>query len=246
MPTIKAHIGPKKKYNTVPTVRLKEEKEKRDSKDAQRQQRKEAKKERQQIKKEQAKEHADEYDKHLENLTDEEKKNIASMFKDAATKWKGLPEEEKQKRSTMTQDERVTILTDLKEKLNKIKGVKFDYDTPGTGLVPGMLVGLMNYVGHGFGEEYNLLQNMKRENMPAYTPMADVVVSAKRKSDGAGGKRRRTRTRTKRRKQRGGRWLGRSSGPTNKKGSRKNTKKKRTKNKTKKKRTKKKRRKRRR
>jgi len=44
----------------------------------------------------------------------------------------------------------------------------------------------------------------------------------------------------------GGRWLGRSSGPTNKKGSRKKTKKKRTKNKTKKKRTKKRRRKRRR
>ena len=244
---IKARIRSTRHWNTVPTDRLEEEKERKKERDRKDAQRKDAKKERQQRKKEQAKEHADEYDKHLKNLTDEEKKNIASMFKDAAAKWKGLPEEEKQKRSTMTQDERVTILTDLKKKLDKITGVKFDYDTPGTGWVPGMLVGLMNYVGHGFGEEYNLLQNMKRENMPAYTPMADVVVSAnKRERDGAGGKRRRTRTRTKRRKQRGGRWLGRSSGPTNKKGSRKNTKKKRTKNKTKKKRTKKKRRKRRR
>ncbi len=47
-------------------------------------------------------------------------------------------------------------------------------------------------------------------------------------------------------KQKGGRWPSRSSGPTNKKGSRKKTKKKRTKNKTKKKRRKKRRRKRRR
>ena len=241
---IKAHIGSKKKYNTVPTVRLEEEKEKRDRKDAQQQQQKDARKERRQRKKE----HAVEYDKHLKNLTDEKKKKIASMFKDAAARWKGLSEEEK--RGTMTQDKRAEILTKLEENLKEIKGVKYDDSHPGTGMVPGFMVGLMNYVGHGFGEEYNLLQNMKnmkRENMPAYTPMADVVVSAnKRERDGAGGKRRRTRTRRKRRKQRGGRWLGRSSGPTNKKGSRKNTKKKRTKNKTKKKRTKKKRRKRRR
>jgi hypothetical protein len=87
-----------------------------------------------------------------------------------------------------------------------------------------------------------MLKKHGKENVAA----TKAILGEKTRNGDGGRKRRRTRTRRKRRKQRGSRWLGRSSGPTNKQGSRKNTKKKRTKNKTKKKRTKKKRRKRRR
>jgi len=175
---------------------------------------KEEEKEIRKFEKKEAKEIKEKWKENFNKLTAEKKGKIASMIKDAGKKWSGLtPEQQNKDKFSRTSDaDRATIIKNLKKELVEIQGPEYFAEgaEEGTGRIPGKLVSLMEFTGHGFGAEFNANKKLKEtekdqarfsKELAAEEKFVGAVVAAtSSKSDGTGGKRRRRRSRRKSRR----------------------------------------------